>query len=498
MVDGGSGGSGNPWNITADDGAGNQSTTTIDGKTKTPGSGVTFVGDDLVNVVTKPSPNGDGTNIEITLKGSDGKEYTLKTYNVKDQGEYITNNVVEAISKMNEQGIKFFHTNEDENFVPVAQDHNQVDSSASGGLSTAIGVKAESKGKQSLAIGNQAKANGEQSIAIGTQVEVNGNHSGGIGDPSIINGNNSYSVGNNNTVATDNTFVLGNDVTNTAANSVFLGDKAGQDTKGAGATGTVSNATVGDISYGGFAGETSVGMVAVGNASEVRRVSGVAAGEISATSTDAINGSQLYSALSNSGVYVTGNGDTTNATLVKLGDKANGLNFVDGNGTTADVKGNTVTFHVQPGYNAGIEAGNNVELEQRHLTDQNGNPLYIDSAGNTTTDATDASGVANKPQETTVIHAKQPDLRPIEQHVQQVENNAYAGVAQAMATAGLPQAYLPGKSMIAVAGGHYKGETGYALGLSSISDSGNWVFKATASGNSRNNFGGTVGAGYQW
>ncbi|MBR5675798.1 MAG: YadA-like family protein [Neisseriaceae bacterium] len=67
-----------------------------------------------------------------------------------------------------------------------------------------------------------------------------------------------------------------------------------------------------------------------------------------------------------------------------------------------------------------------------------------------------------------------------------------------MATAGLPQAYLPGKSMLAVSGGHYKGETGYALGLSSISDSGNWVFKATASGNSRGNVGGTIGAGYQW
>ena len=108
-------------------------------------------------------------------------------------------------------------------------------------------------------------------------------------------------------------------------------------------------------------------------------------------------------------------------------------------------------------------------------------------------------------KQTTVINAKQPDLTPVnnridqvQNQVQQVENNAYAGVAQAMATAGLPQAYLPGKSMIAIAGGQYKGEQGYALGLSSISDSGNWVFKATASGNSRGNVGGTIGAGYQW
>lgn len=48
--------------------------------------------------------------------------------------------------------------------------------------------------------------------------------------------------------------------------------------------------------------------------------------------------------------------------------------------------------------------------------------------------------------------------------VNKVDNNARAGVAQALATAGLPQAYLPGKSMLAIGGGHYRGETGYAVG----------------------------------
>ncbi|WP_421522840.1 YadA-like family protein [Neisseria yangbaofengii] len=79
-----------------------------------------------------------------------------------------------------------------------------------------------------------------------------------------------------------------------------------------------------------------------------------------------------------------------------------------------------------------------------------------------------------------------------------VENNANAGVAQAMATAGLPQAYLPGKSMMAIGGGVYRGETGYAIGFSSISDGGNWIVKGTASGNSRGNYGATAAVGYQW
>lgn len=443
---------------------------------------------------TTPATNSKGTQLNVVQTTTqpidengnpvgNPQEYTLKTYNVKDQGEYLTNNVVEAVSKMNEQGIKFFHTNEDENFVPTAQDHNQVDSSASGGLSTAIGVQAKATGKQAIVVGNKSEANGVQSIAVGTQVVVNGDHSGGIGDPTIINGSNSYSVGNNNIVATDNTFVLGNNVTKTAENSVFLGNFAGTDVAGAGATGTVSNATLGGVTYGNFAGAKADGLVAVGGNGQVRRVSGVAAGEISATSTDAINGSQLYFALPD---YVNGNGTT-----VEIGDAKDPI--------TGDPTGRkTVSINIVPGYSAGLEAGNNVELETKPVLDQDGNQLYIDSSGNSTTAATDPTGTPNKRQETTVIHAKQPDLRPIEQHVQQVENNAYAGVAQAMATAGLPQAYLPGKSMVAISGGHYKGEQGYALGLSSISDSGNWVFKATASGNSRGNVGGTIGAGYQW
>ena len=85
-----------------------------------------------------------------------------------------------------------------------------------------------------------------------------------------------------------------------------------------------------------------------------------------------------------------------------------------------------------------------------------------------------------------------------EPRINQVENRANAGVAQAMATAGLPQAYLPGKSMFAAGTGVYRGEMGYAVGVSSISDGGNWIVKGTASGNSRGNFGATAAIGYQW
>ena len=82
--------------------------------------------------------------------------------------------------------------------------------------------------------------------------------------------------------------------------------------------------------------------------------------------------------------------------------------------------------------------------------------------------------------------------------IDNVEKDAQAGIAMAIATAGLPQAYLPGKSMFAVGAGTYRGEQGYAMGVSHITDDGHWVLKATGSGNSQGHFGGSVGVGYQW
>ncbi|MBH5329330.1 YadA-like family protein [Eikenella sp. S3360] len=115
------------------------------------------------------------------------------------------------------------------------------------------------------------------------------------------------------------------------------------------------------------------------------------------------------------------------------------------------------------------------------------------------TDNTDAVNVGQLNQALGAISGNNnANIVALDAKVNDVANTANAGVAQAIATAGLPQAYLPGKNMVAVGGGYYKGETGYAIGFSTISDNGNWIIKATGSGNSRGNFGGSIGAGYQW
>ena len=371
------------------------------------------------------SQNGNVKNVtnQTTVAQSNG--YTLVTYNVEGKGMYVTNDVIEAVGRINEQGIRFFHTNDGE-VDPAVQATNTEDSSASGAYSTAVGYQAQASASDTLAIGRQsvssgmnaiaigkgAQATAENTIAIGTGNIVSGKASGAIGDPSVVTGNSSYSVGNNNTVSANNAYALGSNITAGTADSVYLGDRA--TTSGVHTANTASGEAytyggLNDAAVAGKAGSSAIankvaGVVTVGNnADETRQVQGVAAGVVSAASTDAINGSQLY--------------------------------------------------YTNQAINQSINSINN----------------YVANMGN-----------------------------QLNQRINDVESDSKAGTAAAMAVAGLPQAYLPGKSMMAVSGSAYRGESGYAVGFSSISDGGNWIIKGTATGNSRGHYGATAGVGYQW
>ena len=357
------------------------------------------------------SNNPNVTNVTNETKIAQSNGYSLVTYNVEDQGMYVTNNVIEAVGRMNEQGIKFFHTNDGE-VNPDVQARNSEDSSASGAYATAVGYQAASKGTNAIAIGKGAKASAENTIAIGTGNIVSGKNSGAIGDPTVVSGNSSYSIGNNNNVSADNAYALGSNIKATVNDSVYLGDRAqtqGIHTADAAKGEAYTYGGLNDKAVAGKAGSAAAankvaGVVTVGNGTdETRQVQGVAAGVVSADSTDAINGSQLY--------YTN---QAINQSVTNIGN-------------------------------------------------------YVVNMGN-----------------------------QINQRIDNVESDSKAGTAAAMAVAGLPQAYLPGKSMMAVAGGVYRGESGYAVGFSSISDGGNWIIKGTATGNSRGHYGATAGVGYQW
>lgn len=206
----------------------------------------------------------------------------------------------------------------------LADDHAYVD----GEKSFAQGSGTKVVGKESMAQGSGSTVIGDQSMAIGTGHEVYGSNSGAIGDPNIVAADESYAVGNNNNIGgvtgdgeeltTKNIFVYGNsnkieagkshvyvlgsNVTTVESNSVILGNEsavyAEANNRTAG-TGAYKSETINGKTYNYAGGDKEVGVVSVGNADAPRRIQNVAPGKVSAESTDAINGSQLYSAIEN-------------------------------------------------------------------------------------------------------------------------------------------------------------------------------------------------------
>jgi trimeric autotransporter adhesin len=89
-------------------------------------------------------------------------------------------------------------------------------------------------------------------------------------------------------------------------------------------------------------------------------------------------------------------------------------------------------------------------------------------------------------------------LQGIDQNINTVSLRANAGVASAMAMAGLPQAYQPNQNAAAMAFGTFHGQAGVAVGVSTVSESGRWVYKLNMSGNTRGDVGASVGAAVTW
>ena len=168
----------------------------------------------------------------------------------------------------------------------------------------AIGTRAAATDVRSLALGHQAKSTGYKANAIGADAAANGNHANAIGSSAKATGDHAQAYGAGAQATGLRTNVFGSDASATADYSIAIGNKANASTANSIALGAnsttrsatnVTNATVAGHTYGGFAGTSPVGSVSVGKAGEERQIHNVAAGKISADSTDAVNGSQLYS-----------------------------------------------------------------------------------------------------------------------------------------------------------------------------------------------------------
>ena len=159
-----------------------------------------------------------------------------------------------------------------------------------------IGSNSTVNGNFNYGMGHGVIFKGDKNSAIGAYNKIEGNQSGAFGvgtyNVATVKGDNSYSVGNYNRVSANNTFVMGNHVTTSLDNAVVLGNNSTAES-----TDVVSTP---NYTYAGgtvnFAGTTPVSTVSVGATDAERTITHVAAGRVSAESTDAINGSQLYGA----------------------------------------------------------------------------------------------------------------------------------------------------------------------------------------------------------
>ena len=147
--------------------------------------------------------------------------------------------------------------------------------SASGWLSTSIGYLSKSAGNGAYAGGASANANGEGAVSIGLNSTSTGKHTAALGASA--------------NASAEAALALGASANASHANAVALG--ANSVTKAAVAS---NEATVNGVYYSGFAAKNAASVVSLGDAGKERQLVNVAAGQISATSTDAINGSQLY------------------------------------------------------------------------------------------------------------------------------------------------------------------------------------------------------------
>ncbi|MGF6148770.1 ESPR-type extended signal peptide-containing protein, partial [Kingella potus] len=165
---------------------------------------------------------------------------------------------------------------------------------ATGGGSIAVGTKAQASDLSAVAVGLNAVAQGQQAVALGRNTKAAGAGSVAVGGSAndgkgaAANGSQSVAIGQLSNAATTGASALGVNAQAAHQKGVALGYESATE-----ANVTTTAATINGISYSGFAGAANAN-VSIGKSGFTRTLTNVAAGRISATSTDAVNGSQLY------------------------------------------------------------------------------------------------------------------------------------------------------------------------------------------------------------
>lgn len=170
-----------------------------------------------------------------------------------------------------------------------------ADSSSSNDNAIAIGNKTQALGVNSMALGNASQASGESSIALGNTSEASEQNAIALGQGSIASKVNSIALGSNSLSSGENAIALGEGSAAGGSNSLAFGSQSRANGNDSVAIGVgAAAATDNSVAIGAGSTTDASNTVSVGNSATKRKIVNMAAGAISSTSTDAINGSQLY------------------------------------------------------------------------------------------------------------------------------------------------------------------------------------------------------------
>ncbi|KXA62433.1 signal peptide protein, YSIRK family, partial [Veillonella atypica] len=239
---------------------------------------------------------GDKNNTGV---GGNGNTYTI---NVND----ISTNVYYGVKSVDDGSIAFGNRANAAKgglaigTVSIADGGIAVGQSVLSKNGVAIGSAVSATVANAVAMGSKAEASSVGAVAIGgysatDKTKAQGNNALAIGASAVTNGSETIAIGKSANASNANAVAVGKNAKASIANSVAIGSDSTTDTNAT----NQSSATINGITYN-FAGATSdTGMqVSVGAAGKERQIKNVAAGEVSATSTDAINGSQLFAVAS--------------------------------------------------------------------------------------------------------------------------------------------------------------------------------------------------------
>ncbi|WP_434715468.1 YadA-like family protein [Paraburkholderia sp. A3RO-2L] len=240
------------------------------------------------NAVTYDS----SSKTQITLAGAGGTKITNLAPGAVTASSTDAVNGSQLYSIEN-GGTKYFHANS-----------TLADSSATGANSTAIGPEAVASGTNAIGMGPTAAASGDYSAAIGNAASTTGPGDTALGASAAAAGGGTFAtavgswaqatgpgataIGGHSNASAANATAVGYNAQASTPNSVALGNNAVT-----GSAVPVAGDTIRGNSYT-FAGAAPVGVVSVGAPGSERQITNVAAGQLNAASTDAVNGSQLY------------------------------------------------------------------------------------------------------------------------------------------------------------------------------------------------------------